>query len=142
MKINKSNLSNHVLKTVNNHLGDIYFFNHIAVIEFNEGVHIDINTSENLFIELSKYFGNSRPFGVVANRVNSYSVKLMDVDLFRKKSKNLCAYGVVGYNQAGKMNAEIENSFCKASKINFDNLYEALDTVYNKVKKQILVSLN
>ncbi len=67
----------------------------------------------------------------------------MDIDLFRDKAKNMCSYGVVGHNAAGKMNAEIENSFCKAAhNINYDSLYEAVDGVYNTVKKQIIVTLN
>ena len=66
----------------------------------------------------------------------------MDIDLFREKSKNLCAYAVVGHNTASKMNAEIENSFCISDKINYESLYEAIDVVYNTVKTKIIVSLN
>ncbi|GAA3627724.1 hypothetical protein [Flavivirga jejuensis] len=142
MKIIESDFSNHIIKSKQKELGNIFFFNHIAVIEFNEGVHIDINNSSEIFDELKTYFGDSRPFGVVANRVNSYSVKLLDVDLFREKVKNLCSYAVVGYNKASKMNAEIENSFCISDNINYDSIYEAIDNVYSKVKKDILFSLN
>ncbi|WP_303315208.1 hypothetical protein Q4Q34_16005 [Flavivirga abyssicola] len=142
MKIIESDFSNHVIKSAQKELGVIFFFNHIAVIEFNEGVHVDINNSSEIFDELKAYFGDSRPFGVVANRVNSYSVKLLDVDLFRQKAKNLRSYAVVGHNSASKMNAEIENSFCISDKINYDSIYEAIDNVYSKVKKDILFSLN
>lgn len=142
MTINKSNVNNHIVKSVKKNLGDIYFFNHIAVIEFNEGVHIDIKASEEFFEELNLYFGTSRPFGVITNRVNSYSVKLMDINLFKEKSKNLCSYAVVGHTTASKMNAEIENGFCLAEKTNYDSLYEAIDTVYNKVKANIKLTLN
>ncbi|WP_142785817.1 hypothetical protein [Changchengzhania lutea] len=143
MRIIESNLSDHILKSVDKELGSIYFFNHIAVIEFKEGVHIDISSSEDFFLELINYFGLSRPFGVITNRINAYSVKLMDIDLFKSRTKNLCAYAVIGHNSAGKMSAEIENSFCVAEqKINFDNLYEAMDAVYNTVKDQIIVTLD
>ncbi|MBP0902200.1 hypothetical protein ACFSKN_04835 [Mariniflexile gromovii] len=116
-------------------LGDIYFFHNFAVIEFNEGVHIDIYNSDQIFEELDYYYGNSKPFGVIANRVNSYSVNLMDLDLFRKKLKNLCAYAVVGHNLASKMNAEIENTFYKKGKINYDSLHAAFEAVNNKLVK-------
>mgnify|MGYP000132620002 CR=1 FL=1 len=142
MKIKDTNVSNSIMKFVKKSLGEIYFFNHIAVIEFSEGAHIDIDASEEFFDELSSYFGTSRPFGVITNRVNSYSVKLLDIDLFKEKSKNLCSYAVVGHTIASKMNAEIENSFCLSEKTNYDSIYEALDTVYNKVRENIKVTLN
>ncbi len=142
MRITESNVAKHILKSVTNELGSIYFFNHIAVIEFNEGTHIDINTSQDFFQSLESYFGKSRPFGVVTNRVHSYSVKLLDIDLFRQKSRNICAYAVVGHDPASLMNAEIENNFCHYSNINFDNLYEAMNSVYSRVKGKLLKTLN
>ncbi|NMH85890.1 hypothetical protein [Flavivirga algicola] len=142
MKIAESDFASHIVKSVHNKLGNIFFFNHIAVIEFSEGVHIDINNSSEIFEELTNFFGNSRPFGVVANRINSYSVKLLDAELFREKVKNLCYYAVVGHNTASKMNAEIENRFCKSQKISYDSIHEAMNIIYGKVKKDILHSLH
>ncbi|MDO5970983.1 hypothetical protein Q4Q35_14340 [Flavivirga aquimarina] len=142
MKIAESDFSNHIVKSTQKELGNIFFFNHIAVIEFNEGVHIDINNSNEIFEELINFFGNSRPFGIVANRINSYSINLLDADLFKKKISNLCHYAVVGHNRASKMNAEIENSFCNFNKINYDCIHEAMTHTYGKVKKDILLSLH
>ena len=133
MNISTSVFSNHILNSKKLKLGDIYFFHNFAVIEFNEGAHIDIYNSDEIFDELNNYFGYSKPFGVIANRVNSYSINLLDIDLFREKSKNLCAYAVVGHNMASKMNAEIENSFYKHDNINYDNLHDAIDAVTNKL---------
>ena len=42
MKIDESDFSSHIVKSIQKELGSIFFFNHIAVIEFNEGAHIDI----------------------------------------------------------------------------------------------------
>ncbi|WOD43196.1 hypothetical protein [Hwangdonia lutea] len=142
MKIIESEFSNHIIKSVEKDLGNIHFFNHIAVVEFNEGVHVDINNSEEIFNEINAYFGSAKPFGVIANRINSYSVKLLDADLFRKKVKNLCGYAVVSYNLAGKMNAEIENSFCLSENISYDNIKDAISHVCGKVKISTSFSLN
>ncbi|OEK08322.1 hypothetical protein A8C32_02400 [Flavivirga aquatica] len=136
MKIIESDFSKHIQKSVEKELGNIFFLKQIAIIEFNEGVDIDINNSSVIFNELKDYYGISKPFGVIANRVNSYSVKLMDMRLFRKKLNNLSAYAVIGHNTASRMNAEIENNFCVGCKINYDNLYEAINIVYTKVKKK------
>ncbi|MFI1773543.1 hypothetical protein [Thalassobellus citreus] len=142
MKIIESDFSNQILKFVQNQLGNIFFFNHIAVVELNEGVHFDINNSSLIIDELNSYFGESKPYGVIANRINSYSVNLLDTPLFKKRAKNLYAYGVVAHDLASKMNAEMENDFCLSTKVNYDTINEAIDNVYNKIKKSDLFPLN
>lgn len=142
MKIIESDFSNQIIKSVEKDLGNLFFFNHLAVIEFNEGVHVNITNSTEIFNEINAFFGSAKPFGIIANRINSYSVKLLDVDLFREKVKNLCGYAVVSYNLAGKMNAEIENSFCLSENISYNSIQDAINNVYNKVKNNMFFSLN
>jgi adenine-specific DNA methylase len=67
--------------------------------------------------------------------VNSYSMNPTDSLRFKEELKNLSAYGVVTYTNAGRLNAEIENKFCKNQNICFNDLYETTDIVYNKVKQ-------
>ncbi|MGC6430515.1 MAG: hypothetical protein ACON5F_05695 [Jejuia sp.] len=136
MTITNSEFANQILFFVQNQLGKIFFFNHIAVVELDEGVHFSLDNANLITDELTKYFGK-KPFGVVANRINSYSVDLLDTPRYKEKVEYLKAYGVVGHNPAAKMNAEIENGFCKASKVDFDSLNEAVYQVYNKVKSHI-----
>jgi hypothetical protein len=142
MKIIESDFSNQIVKFVQNKLGDIFFFNHIAVVELNEGIHFDINNAYLILEELKSYFGETKPFGVIANRVNSYSVDLLNTPKYRDEVKNLKSYGVVGHDAASKMNATIENGFCDAEKVDYDTIYDAINHVYNKVKKSKLFSLN
>jgi hypothetical protein len=123
-------------------LGNIFFFNHIAVVELSEGVHFDINNAPIIIDELQSYFGEDQPYGVVANRVNSYSVDLLKTPSFRERAKNLYAYGVVGHDLASKMNAELENDFCASEKIDYDTIYDAINNVYNKLKTSDFFSLN
>ncbi|KJD34198.1 hypothetical protein PW52_13460 [Tamlana sedimentorum] len=138
MKIKDSDIRKHILKSIKNELGYMHFLNHIAVIEFNEGVHVELNNTKALFNELKTYFGIKKPFGVVANRVNSYSIKLLDIPAFRAQITNLRAYAVVGHDPAGIMNAAIESNFCLSDDIGFDNIYEAIDSVNNKIKQRII----
>lgn len=142
MKITESDFSNQIIKYAENKLGTIFFFNHIAVVELNEGVHFDTNNCSLIIDELITYFGNSKPYGVVANRINSYSVNLLKTSYYREKAKNLKAYGVVGHNLASKMNAEIENGFCASQNVDYDNIYEAVNSVYEKIKSSRFFSLN
>ncbi len=142
MKITESDFSNQIIKFVENKLGNIFFFNHIAVVELHEGIHFDINNAPMVIDELNSYFGDNQPYGVVANRINSYSVDLLNTPSYREKAKNLYAYGVVGHDLASKMNAELENDFCLSEKVDYDNIYEAINTVYNKLKTSNFFSLN
>jgi hypothetical protein len=142
MKIIESEFSQHILKSEKISLGDIHFFNHIAVIEFSEGVHIDIHNVSEIFKKLISHFGISRPFGIIANRVNSYSINLLDINSFKEIMNNLCAYGVVSHNSASAMNAEIESNFCSRENIHFKNISDGVNFVYSRVKTKISVSLN
>lgn len=142
MKIIESDFSNQILKFVQNPLGNIFFFNHIAVVELNEGIHFNIDNAPLIIDELVSYFGETQPYGVIANRVNSYSVDLLNTPSYKERAKNLYAYGVVGHDLAGKMNAEMENDFCVSEKVDYDNIYDAVNKVYSKVKNSGLFSLN
>ncbi|MEP3837757.1 MAG: hypothetical protein ABJM36_08920 [Algibacter sp.] len=135
MKILESDISNQIIKFVENEVGSIFFLKHIAVVEINEGVHFDINNAPKIIDELNFYFKDSKAYGVVANRINSYSVNLVHALSIKKMAKNLFAYGVVGHDLAGKMNASIENGFCTSEKIDYDNLLEAVNSVSRKIKK-------
>ena len=133
MKITESYFSEQILKFVHNKIGSIFFLNQIAVVELNEGVHFDTKNAPLIIDELVSYFGDTR-YGVISNRVNSYSVDLIHTSAYRERAKNLSAYGVVGHDLAGKMNAEIENDFCASNKVDYNNIYEAIIQVYNKVR--------
>ncbi|WP_299122605.1 hypothetical protein [uncultured Winogradskyella sp.] len=141
MTISNSNVANQVIKQTQSESATLHFFNHIAVVEFNEGVHLDLSSARPAIHDLIKYFGQ-KPFGLVANRVNSYSISLLDVNEIKPVLPNMVAYGVVSHSEAGRMNAKIESSLCTSQEISFDNLYVGLDTVYNRVKETLAASLN
>ena len=142
MKIIESKFSNDIIKFVHNKLGNIFFFKDIAVVELNEGVHFDMNNAPLIINELKSYFGETKPFGIVANRVNSYSVDLLSTPKYREQLKNLKAYSVVGHDRASKVNAKMENDFCGSDKVDFNSLYDAINYVDDKVRNSNLFSLN
>ncbi len=142
MTITNSNVASQIVKQEKSDEGVLHFFNSIAVVEFNEGMHIDLSSARKTIHDLMNYFGNTKPFGLVANRVNSYSISLLGTIEVKSLFPNLVAYGVVSHNEAGRMNALVENSFCQSENISYDNLYEALDTVYLNVKNRQNFTLN
>jgi hypothetical protein len=142
MTIVDSNVASQIVEQKQCEAGTLHFFNHIAVVEFNEGIHADLNSGREMIHNLMKYFGNSKPFGIVANRVNSYSIALLETKEVRSIFPNLRAYGIVSHDLAGRMNADIESQFCTSENISFNNLYEGLDTVYKRVVNKSPISLN
>jgi len=141
MTITKSNVAQHIIKHTQSEVGTLHFFNHIAVMEFEEGVHMDLISFGKTMKDIVSYFGTTKPFGLLSNRVNSYSVDILDIDKVQPLMPNMAAYGIVTHNEAGRMNAVIESNFCKSTDICFDNLYEGLDTVYNRVKDRMSITL-
>lgn len=135
MTITDSNVASKVIKQTKSEFGTLHLFNDIAVVEFNEGTHIDLSAFRKMLNDIVDYFGTTKPFGIVANRVNSYSVSLMDIKDARQALPNLKAYGIVSYNKATEMNAKIESSICEWKDICFTNLYEGLNTIYKRVKE-------
>ncbi|WP_422104800.1 hypothetical protein [Winogradskyella sp.] len=142
MSITDSNVAKHILKEVKTEVGVLYFFNHIAVVEFNESTHVDMISARDTIHNLVSYFGQSRPFGLIANRVNSYSISLLDAKEIKPALPNMIAYGVVSHDHASKMDAEIENNFCESQQIHFKDIYECLNSVYGRVKESLMLSLN
>ena len=142
MTITNSTVALNIVKKSKSKAGTLYFFDHFAVVEFNEGVHVDLSSAKDTIYDLMNYFGESRPFGLIANRVNSYSISLLDAQEIKTALPNLAAYGVVSHNHASNMNAKIEDSFCETQMIHFNDLHECLDSIYHRVKQSIITSFN
>lgn len=142
MGIEHTELAPKIIGQTSTEFGVTHFFKDIAVIEFNEGTHIDLKAVKPTLNSIKKQYGNSKPFGIIANRVNSYSISLLDLKKARQKLPNLAAYGIVSYNDATRMNAEIESSFCQWKDICFNNLYEGLNTIQHRIEIGLSDRLN
>ena len=136
MSIINTDLSTQIIKQTKSEVGTVHYFNHLAVIEFNEGTHIDFTAVRKTLNDLLDYFGKTKPFGLIANRINSYSISLLDLKDARQALPNLAAYGIVSYTNATRMNAEIESSFCEWNDICFNNLHQSINSIYEKVINQ------
>jgi len=134
MTVLNSKLKDHVVDSYVLDMGTLYFLEHIAIVEFNHGLHITIESSKPIFSKIEEYFNHNK-FGLIANRVNSYSIHPLDMQRTKEVYPNLGAYAVVATDKASKMSAEIENSFCRTHDISFDNLYEAVETVNQRLSE-------
>jgi len=137
MGIEYTELASKIINQNSTEFGVTHFFKDIAVIEFNEGTHIDLMAVNPTLKSIKEHYGNYKPFGIIANRINSYSISILDLKKARQRLPNLAAYGIVSYTEATRMNAEIESSFCQWKDICFDNLYEGLNTIQQRIENRL-----
>ena len=64
MTIASSDIASKIVKQKQSNVGTVHFLKHLAVIEFNEGTHIDLNAVRKTLNDLIEHFGCTRPFGI------------------------------------------------------------------------------
>ncbi|WP_296384578.1 hypothetical protein [Winogradskyella sp.] len=126
--INSPYLNSKDYALLNVKLGSVYLFDNYVVVEFNEGVDINFNNFKEVSDIIKKQY-DDRPFGFIANRLNSYSIDLTDATKFNANFPNLKAYAIVVYNSFTQRVFEIENHFFKFNREAFKNLENAAEWV-------------
>ena len=62
---------------IENEYATVYFYGNITVVEVNEGVTISFKTGISLLLKSLTLLG-TKPFIIISNRINSYSVNPTD----------------------------------------------------------------
>jgi hypothetical protein len=109
-------------------LGSLYLFDNYIIVEFKEGVDINFENFSDVTEIIKKKF-NDRPFGFIANRLNSYSIDLSDASKFNAYFPNLKAYAIVAYTVMTRRVFEVENHFFTFNREAFKNLEQAAEWV-------------
>ncbi len=109
-------------------LGSLYLFDNYVVAEFKEGVDINFDNFSDVTEIVKKQF-NDKPFGFIANRLNSYSIDLTDATKFNAYFPNLQAYAIVAYTVMTRRVFEVENHFFDFNREAFKNLEQASEWV-------------
>ena len=120
--------------------GKLYFLKDIVIAEFDEGVHIDFNTSQEHISHIIDFYGYERPFGYICNRINDFSISPQDYPKFNETLNNLGMYGIVNKNHLDSMNYNIEKQFCNKPFKGYYDLYTAYNQVsifVKKIKKEL-----
>ena len=128
MIITNSVLKNKNCTQVEVSLGAVYLFDSYIITNFKEGVDINHDNFHEVGMKIKEHFGE-KPFGYIANRLNSYSINLNDVHVFNDAFPNLKAYAVVAYNTLTERVFEIENHFFESNRNTFKNLEAAVEWV-------------
>lgn len=121
-------------------LGNLFFFENYLVAEFNEGVEIDYYNFNEARELIREHFGEES-FGLISNRINSYSIVVTDAPLFNQ-CPTLKAYATVTYNFFAEKVFNIENYFFNFNKQNFHSLTEAKSWIEGILTIESRQSLN
>ncbi len=132
MTILDSPLSKNVQATYCLDIGDFHFFNDFIVAEFRQGTYVSFSDFEEIF-DLSLEFFGSKSYGFISNRVNSFSVNLLDIIKHREKIEHLSAYAIVTYNHNSKRILAIEDYYFKFERKRFNSLIDAAKWVVSEV---------
>ena len=144
MLVINSEIFRKVEKTYHLPVGDLYFFENIAVMQINEGEHASLKSSQYFLKKIYDFYETkNKPYGYISNRVNKYSVEVLDYQKHTDLLPNLSIYGIVAYSQFDSMNIDIEKQFCKMPVSSFNDLDKAYKYVNNYIvnKSNIIDSL-
>lgn len=83
------------------------FFENLVVSQANEVVHISKNTAQDCFKTIHDFYGIDKSIGYISNRINKYSIEVLDYPKDSSLFPNLEIYAVIGYSHFSEMNIEI-----------------------------------
>ncbi|XLS27595.1 hypothetical protein ACJD0Z_10340 [Flavobacteriaceae bacterium M23B6Z8] len=116
--------------------GKMYFFEHMMVSEFKEGILFTYDHAVEFIDKAEAYYGSEKKLVYISNRVNSYSVDPVDWIKLGFSYKNLLAIGVVNYTFFKKKVFYVEKMFCRKPMKSFSSLNEAVDWAYEITQNQ------
>lgn len=133
MKVDESTFFKQVLSSYNIANGHVYFFENFYVLEINEGANVTYDNSRDLIKLVDQHY-NDQKFGIISNRIHSFSSNLLDSDKFISHHKNAVGKAVVTYSASSSINFELESHFCRLKRQKFNNLYDAVDWIEELMK--------
>lgn len=104
-------------------LGTIFIYENLLITEFNEGVNVSYTTGINILVDVLKHIG-TKPFTVISNRINSYSVQPTDYKVL-EKVPNLKGIAIVAKDAMSSANAMLEAKFFSKAFAVFNDIKSA-----------------
>ncbi|MGM5471140.1 hypothetical protein ACS386_12750 [Flavobacteriaceae bacterium LMO-SS05] len=140
MTIKDSSIASNANSVYKLKFGDLYFYNTFFIVEMKEGVVVNKEDVGQMLDLVHVHFGYDNPYGMISNRVNSYSSDLIDISPFVADIKFLVANAVVFYNKSLFESLELENVMLKLNGTVFFNLNDAIKWTKKKVKNARLLN--
>ena len=127
LKIQDSHILKEVIEVFPSEVGKLFFLKRVVIIEINEGVHLNHKNAEQIFLKIKDFFGNKKRIGIISNRINNYSIQVLDYQKFFNYIPNIKLYGIVHYNKQHFYSYQIEKRFSPIPLQNYNTIDEALD---------------
>ena len=142
MKIENSNIKDHIEDIHVSKYGVYYFFKDFVIGEIHQGVIYTWESAQDIIIAAHDHYGGNPNICYITNRVNKYSIKPTDWLKFFSTKNNLNGYAIVSYSKNGWMNALIEKMFLKTKFERFSNLLDAIEWAKDVNLKSISVEVS
>lgn len=107
--------------------GVYFFYDDIVVMEAKEGIFLSYSEEVSVLLNILNIL-DSKPWGYIANRINSYAVQPIDYK-YLEEIPTLKALAIVSYNETSYSNAVMESRFFKKDFKTFYNLEDAFKWV-------------
>ena len=108
-----SYLQPQIIKHYNLKIGDFYFFENFVLIEYAENAHVSLPVLKTIMRVSKIFFPINKPFGLIINKIHSFSTVPSDAFKLENEFPNLVATAVVTWDSALSINFELENHFFK-----------------------------
>ncbi|WP_338733860.1 hypothetical protein [Mangrovimonas cancribranchiae] len=140
MKVLESPIAKHVEATYCLEIGDFHFFENYLIAEFKQGVCVSFNDLKEVYDLLLDYYKGDT-YGFISNRINSYSIDVIDMNRHFEKLNQISAYAIVTYNLNTKRVLAVEDYYFNLKRERFTSLLEASNWVANKTAFKKLINL-
>ncbi|MGY0392592.1 hypothetical protein ACW5R3_08570 [Bizionia sp. KMM 8389] len=94
-------------------IGDLYFYDDFALIEYAENTHVSIPVVRTIIRLSQTFYPIHKPFGLIVNKTNHFTTVPSDAFKLENELKNLVATAVVTWDSSLSINFELENYFFK-----------------------------
>jgi len=134
MNVINSEIYNQIKEVHKFPMGDLFFFENMIIAQVNEGEHVSFNSTKIAFKCIYNYYEVlKKPFGIISNRLNKYSIEVLDLPKYNKNLPNLKFYGIVGSSGFSNINISLEKQFSKIPVLAFDNITRAYNTINDNI---------
>ena len=114
--------------------GDLYFYDNFVISQIGEGVILGKPELIEAMVLMKDYFGTEKPYGLISDRVNSYSINLPELIPIARQFGKLTVNAVVVYSNIGYGNFEIEKRLLKFKGQIFFDLNQAIDWTKKEIQ--------
>ncbi|MEO8933997.1 MAG: hypothetical protein ABI295_06780 [Xanthomarina sp.] len=133
MKVINSPIAHLIEEMIVSKIGVFYFFKDFIIAEFNEGSHVSYYECEDVMERGGNKY-QLKPIGFISNRINSYSINVIDVFQNSLFLTNVKAYAIVYYSEITRNILEMEDQYFSIPRPRFDNLIQASHWIQNEIR--------